>query len=731
MPASSYARNTEPSSPARTTLLPRGDENGSLSGSHRRGQRLRVALRGLAALSVAIVYAAASGSTPAYTLIIGSRVELGTIQNGPPNGGYLPVNGLIGDFNGDGLPDIVIGINGYGPVLYLNNGTANPFQDVPGLFVSTPPAPGTTGVGWGGAVMADVNNDGHPDIAIAGFNTPNMIYLNDGTSNAFNGASGFAIGTQDTAYVPALGDVNGDGFVDMVVANTNHVPSRLYLTNGAPLTSGGYSTVQVGTDLGYGQNAVIADVNGDGKPDIILTYTVAETLATDPSGVVIYFNNGSSNPFANVTPVRLLVGQSISAIAVADLNGDGKADLIVSAANNANATSTLYVYLNTGSPSQPFDTPTTLQPDQNLGGPCVGITVGDVNGDGLPDLIFACEPPSPNASPTPNNPAEGAIYLNNGTASPFSQVAPVDIPATKESGFAYSTSLGQLVRNGPLDLLVADQNGLGGYSPITFDQDPSAQNDSGLCAVNKSVTINVLVNDTAGLGETLNPDSVTITTVPHHGTTSVDTTTGTVTYQPATTYSGTDSFQYTVRDKLGALSNTATVSMRVQPAPVANNDTATLQANRNVTINILANDSSSGGTLDAASVKIVVPPAHGTAVANSGGAVVYTPTAGYSGLDTFQYTVQDNLATVSNPATVSIEVTTPPGGGGGGSLNFFDLLALAGLVLIPSIAIRRPSAAISRENPSCTWTPCGGAFAREPAFMICASTICAEPWDPG
>ncbi|HLZ07590.1 MAG TPA: FG-GAP-like repeat-containing protein, partial [Chloroflexota bacterium] len=490
------------------------------------------------------------------------------------------------------------------------------------------------------------------------------------------------------AYVPALGDVNGDGFVDMVVANTNHLPSRLYLTNGAPLTSGGYSTVQIGTDLGYGQNAVIADVNGDGKPDIILTYEVAETLATDPSGIAIYFNNGSSNPFANVTPIRLLVGQSISAIAVADLNGDGRPDLIVSAASNANSTSTLYVYLNTGSASQPFATATTLEADQHLGGPCVGVTVGDVNGDGLPDLIFACESPPPNTSPTPANPAEAAIYLNNGTVSPFSQVAPVDIPATTYSGFAYSTALGKLVKNGPLDVLVSDQNGLGGYSSITFDQDPAAQNDSEVCAVNKSVAINVLANDAAGPGETLNPNSVTVTTAPQHGTTSVNTTTGTVTYQPATTYSGTDSFQYTVRDKLGALSNTATVSMRVQPAPAANNDTATLQANHSITLNVLANDSSNGGTLDAASVKIVAPPAHGSAVANSG-AVVYTPTSGYSGLDTFQYTVQDNLATVSNPATVSIEVTAPPSGGGGGSLGLFDLLGLAGILLIPSLAIRR------------------------------------------
>jgi hypothetical protein len=154
------------------------------------------------------------------------------------------VSGVIGDLNGDGAPDIVVGINGSPPAVYLNNGTANPFQNVPGVFVSPPPGANAAGISWGAAVIADVNADGHPDLAIAGFNAPNMIYLNNGTSNPFNGVSGIAIGTQDVgAYEPAFGDVNGDGFVDMVVANTNHVPSRLYLTNGAPLTSGNYSTV--------------------------------------------------------------------------------------------------------------------------------------------------------------------------------------------------------------------------------------------------------------------------------------------------------------------------------------------------------------------------------------------------------------------------------------------------------------------------------------------------------
>lgn len=656
-------------------------------------------LRRLFILCLAILCAALNSSSPTYSLILGSRVELGPLQGVPSNLGYTPVSGLMADLNGDGAPDIVIGINGSPPVVYLNNGTANPFQNVPGVFVAPPPGPTMGGISWGAAVLEDVNTDGHPDLAIAGFNAPNMIYLNNGTTNPFSGVTGIAIGTGDVGWAPAFGDVNGDGFPDMLIANTNHVPSRLYLTQGAPLTSGSYSTVQVGTDIGYGQDARIADVNGDGKPDLILTYTVASTIATDPSGIAIYFNNGTSDPFVNVAPVRLLVGQSIQAIAVADLNGDGKVDLVAVVSDSTLTQNNLYVFLNTGSASAPFANPQTLQPDSNLGGGCLGVSVGDVNGDGLPDLLFSCTPPSSTAAPTPANPAVGAIYLNNGTANPFASVAPVDIPATPQSGYGRGVAVGTLVKSAPPDVLIVDagivdggQSGVAAYDPTQLDQNPVAQNDTAACAVNKSISINVVANDTAGPGRTLSTGSVTITTPPQHGAGTVDSQTGSITYQPANGYSGNDSLQYTVRDDLGAQSNTAVVSLRVQPAPVATNDTATLQENQSVTINVLANDTSEGGTLNPASIKITVPPTHGTTAVTNGD-VTYTPTAGYSGLDTFQYSVQDNLGTTSNVATVSIEVMAPPsqgaGGGGGGATGLIDLVAFASLILIRATSANR------------------------------------------
>lgn len=651
----------------------------------------------VAVLCAALLCMAASGSSPQYTLIVGPRVELGSIQGVPSNISYTAVNGRIADLNGDGIPDIAMGINGAPPAVYLNNGTDTPFQNVPGVFVATPPGSNSAGISWGGVVVEDVNNDGHPDLAIAGFNAPSMVYLNNGTSNPFSGGTGVAIGTGDTGWAPAFGDVNGDGFPDMLIANTNHIPSRLYLTHGAPLTSGGYTTVQVGTDLGYGQAASIADVNGDGKPDLILSYQGGSS--GDPSGVAIYFNNGTSNPFDNVTPVRLLAGLSVQTITVADLNGDSKPDLVVSVSDPSGTQNDLYVFLNTGSTSAPFTSPQSLQWDNDLGGGCLGVAVGDVNGDGLPDLAFSCEAPVLSSSTAPANPAVGAIYLNNGTANPFANVAPVDIPAAQQGSTGRGVDIGALVRNGNPYVLIVDgavlnsgDPGLGGYFSTQLDQNPTAQNDSVACAINKPVSINVIANDTAGTGQTLNPASVTVSVSPQHGTVSVDTSSGSISYQPANGYSGNDSFQYTVRDGLGAQSNAATVSVRIQPAPVAVNDTATLQENQSATINILANDTSSGGTIDPSSIVIAVQPAHGTAVV-ANGMVTYTPTSGFSGLDTFQYSVSDNLGTSSNVATVSIEVTSSSSGGhGGGVTHFLDLTVLAGFALVRVLSQRSRTA---------------------------------------
>jgi ELWxxDGT repeat protein len=127
-------------------------------------------------------------------------------------------------------------------------------------------------------------------------------------------------------------------------------------------------------------------------------------------------------------------------------------------------------------------------------------------------------------------------------------------------------------------------------------------------------------------------------------------------------------------------------------APIAGNDSASSKNDAPVTIDVLANDSESGGTVDPTSVQIVSKPAHGSVSVTASGSVVYTPVAGYSGSDSFTYSDADVQGALSNTATVTVSVTaaesssSPPsgggGGGGGGAATLADLLALAGILVI-------------------------------------------------
>ena len=114
-------------------------------------------------------------------------------------------------------------------------------------------------------------------------------------------------------------------------------------------------------------------------------------------------------------------------------------------------------------------------------------------------------------------------------------------------------------------------------------------------------------------------------------------------------------------------------------APVAVADSATSTDDAAVTISVLANDTAPDGTLNPASIVITTNPMHGTAAVNAG-KVLYTPTTGFAGTDTFAYTVSDNAGIASAPATVTVTVTAPPpSSGGGGSVTWLTLAGLAWL----------------------------------------------------
>ena len=180
---------------------------------------------------------------------------------------------------------------------------------------------------------------------------------------------------------------------------------------------------------------------------------------------------------------------------------------------------------------------------------------------------------------------------------------------------------------------------------------PTAVNNA--FATNEDVQLsgNVLTNDIDVDGDTL---TATVVNGPSHGTLTLNGN-GTFTYTPTTNYNGTDSFTYTATDGT-ATSNVATVIVTVNAvndAPTAVNDSASTNQGTALSGNVLSNDNDvDGNTLSAT---LVAGPAHGTVALNSNGSFTYTPTANYTGTDSFTYKATDGTAT-SNTATVSITV---------------------------------------------------------------------------
>lgn len=195
--------------------------------------------------------------------------------------------------------------------------------------------------------------------------------------------------------------------------------------------------------------------------------------------------------------------------------------------------------------------------------------------------------------------------------------------------------------------------------PVVGVTAPTVGGDTATTTQGKAVTINVLGNDSTSSGGTLIIMSVS---KPQFGTATTDG--KTVTYVPNADFVGTDTFSYVISDGKGGTS-TGSVSITVngpggdnnQP-PMASPDNIGTTPGTPVTINVLSNDVDPDG--DPLSIVIDIPPSHGTAVVQNG-QIIYTPAAGYTGLDSFTYIVSDGRGgTATGTVTINVSSTGQP-----------------------------------------------------------------------
>jgi hypothetical protein len=225
-------------------------------------------------------------------------------------------------------------------------------------------------------IAADLNGDGRPDLSGAGANAVSVMLGNgDGT---FRPKTDFPVGIQTQAV--AAGDFNSDGKMDLLVT-LNSPQFSLALLTGTGTGNFNAPTFFSNTS-GFDSPAIVAtDLNGDGKLDLVVMHNIACFTAPCRAArsITILLGNGDGT---FQTPSEIDVGTGPNSMAVLDLNRDGIEDVAIGGGNTE-----LSVLLGVGNGTFTRLPVVTLVPGGDPFSACNDIGVGDVNRDGIVDLV--------------------------------------------------------------------------------------------------------------------------------------------------------------------------------------------------------------------------------------------------------------------------------------------------------------------------------------------------------
>jgi hypothetical protein len=268
-----------------------------------------------------------------------------------------PESLVAADFNMDGIPDLAVPNEYGGPVFYLSVllGNSDGSFQTQTLFSS--------GICPVAIAAADFNGDGKTDLVTANFDGKSVSILLGNGDGTFSPGVDYPVGSD--AHSIATGDFNNDGKLDVLVAVKGSNTVLLLLGNG----DGTFSTGNSLTTGPSPKSIAVADLNGNGKLDAVVANSGYNTVS-------VFLGHGDG-AFASAVnyPVGALGAAYPNAIALADMDGDGRLDII--AANGG----TLSILRGLGNGT--FSPPINIDSINDA----TSVAVADFNGDGRPDLV--------------------------------------------------------------------------------------------------------------------------------------------------------------------------------------------------------------------------------------------------------------------------------------------------------------------------------------------------------
>jgi hypothetical protein len=320
------------------------------------------------------------------------------------NGGIKPVSVNVGDFNSDGIQDIVVANN------FNNNTNSVSVWMGNGLGGFVDKADFSAGVNPGFITVTDLNGDGHQDLVVANETSNNVSLLFGNGSGGFSNAVHFPVGQYPSSIT--VGDFNHDGHKDLAISIFGQNSISILLGNG----SGWFLWNNIMHETGSRPKSISSgDFNGDGFTDLL-------TANSGSNSVSVLLGNGLGD-FTKT--IEVPVGSQPFYLAVGDFNGDGKKDFAT--ANYASHQVSIRLGDGKGGFSGNTEVPVGNSPN--------AVAIGDFNGDGHQD--FATVNFLENSS---------SIRLGNGLGG-FTGAS--DVPIGKNP---YSISIGDFNADGIFDI---------------------------------------------------------------------------------------------------------------------------------------------------------------------------------------------------------------------------------------------------------------------------------------